>query len=55
MLVRVEELEGWKRKLIIGLPEAAVADKAKELLAEVAKGATAPGFRKGKVPAAMLG
>jgi trigger factor len=54
MLVRVEELEGWKRKLIIGLSEAAVADKAKELLAEVAKGATAPGFRKGKVPAAML-
>lgn len=54
MLVRVEELEGWKRKLVIGLPEAAVADKAKELLAEVAKGASAPGFRKGKLPAAML-
>jgi trigger factor len=54
LLVRVEELEGWKRKLVIGLPEADVAKKAKELLAEVAKEATAPGFRKGKVPAAML-
>ncbi len=54
MLVRVEELEGWKRKLIIGLPEAEVAEKAKELLAEVAKAATAPGFRKGKVPFGMI-
>ncbi len=54
MLVRVEELEGWKRKLIIGLPEADVAAKAKELLKEVAKAATAPGFRKGKVPAGMI-
>ncbi len=54
MLVRVEELEGWKRKLIISLPEADVVAKAKELLEEVAKGATAPGFRKGKIPAGML-
>ncbi len=54
MLVRVEELEGWKRKLIIGLPEADVAAKAKELLKEVAKAATAPGFRKGKVPVGMI-
>ncbi len=54
MLVRVEELEGWKRKLIISLPEADVVAKAKELLEEVAKEATAPGFRKGKIPAGML-
>ena len=54
MLVRVEELEGWKRKLIIGLPEADVAAKAKELLKEVAKAATVPGFRKGKVPVGMI-
>jgi trigger factor len=50
----VEELEGWKRKLIIGLPEADVAAKAKELLKEVAKAATVPGFRKGKVPLGMI-
>jgi len=54
LLVRVEELEGWKRKLIIGLPEADVLAKAKELLGEVAKTAVAPGFRKGKVPAGMI-
>ena len=54
LLVRVEELEGWKRKVIIGVPEADVEAKAKELLAEVAKGATAPGFRKGKIPAGMI-
>jgi trigger factor len=54
LLVRVEELDGWKRKLIIGLPEADVVAKAKELLKEVARGATAPGFRKGKIPAGML-
>ncbi|MFH1690354.1 MAG: trigger factor [Candidatus Eisenbacteria bacterium] len=54
MLVRVEELEAWKRKLIIGVPEADVTAKAKELLAEVAKGATAPGFRKGKIPTGMI-
>ncbi len=54
MLVRVEELDGWKRRLTIGLAEADVDRKAKELLAEVAKDATAPGFRKGKVPAEMI-
>jgi len=54
MLVRVEELEGWKRKLVIGLSEADVIAKARELLEEVAKSATAPGFRKGKVPPEML-
>ncbi|MEA3409828.1 MAG: trigger factor, partial [Candidatus Eisenbacteria bacterium] len=54
MLVRVEELERWKRKLIIGLPEADVLAKAKELLGEVAKSASVPGFRKGKVPAGMI-
>ena len=54
LLVRVEELEGWKRKLIINLPEAEVAAKAKELLEEFGKEATAPGFRKGKIPTGML-
>lgn len=54
LLVRLEELEGWKRKLVIGLSEADVDAKAKELLAEMAKDAKAPGFRKGKVPTGML-
>jgi trigger factor len=54
LLVRVEELEAWKRKLTIGLSEADVKAKADELLDEVAKDAVAPGFRKGKVPRAMV-
>ena len=54
LLVRVEELEGWKRKLVIGLPEAEVKARAEQLLSEVAKDATAPGFRKGKVPKSMV-
>jgi trigger factor len=54
LLVRVEELEGWKRKLVISLAEADVEAKSRELLAELAKDATAPGFRKGKVPPGMI-
>jgi trigger factor len=54
LLVKVEELEGWKRRLTIGLPEEDVIKKAGELLDEIAKDATAPGFRKGKVPRARL-
>ena len=52
--VRVEELEGWKRKLTIDLPQAEVEAKAKELIEEIGKDATAPGFRKGKVPTGMI-
>jgi trigger factor len=54
LLVRVEELEGWKRKLVIALDKAAVEAKSKELLAGIARNATAPGFRKGKVPPGMM-
>ncbi len=54
LLVRVEELENWKRKLVIGIPEGDVEKKTDELLGEVTKDATAPGFRKGKVPREMI-
>jgi trigger factor len=54
LLVGVEELEGWKRRLTISLPEAEVTKKANELLDEIAKDATVPGFRKGKVPRERL-
>jgi trigger factor len=50
----VKELEGWKRQLTLGLPEADVAARSEELLKELAKDAEAPGFRKGKVPKDLL-
>lgn len=54
MLLRVEELEAWKRKLVIGVSEEDVTAKVSELLAEVTREASAPGFRKGKVPPGMV-
>lgn len=54
MLVRVEEAGGWKRKLRVGVPEAAVDKKFEELLGELAGRVEMPGFRKGKVPRDML-
>ncbi len=54
MLVRVEELDGWKRKLVVVLPEEDIANKVSELYLELSKRADVPGFRKGKVPRKML-
>jgi trigger factor len=54
LLVAVEHLDKWKRQLRIGVAEADVVKKAGELLDEVARDAEMPGFRKGKVPRAML-
>ena len=42
MLIHVEELDNWKRKLRIGLSEAAVNDRIEELYGELAKRAEAP-------------
>jgi trigger factor len=50
----IEELGKWKRRLRIALPEAEVESKRAELLAERAKTAQIDGFRKGKVPLAIL-
>jgi trigger factor len=52
--VRLEELDNWKRRLTIDLPEDEVGKKADELFEELAAKAEAPGFRKGKVPRDML-
>jgi trigger factor len=54
LLVRVEEAGGWKRKLRVGIPEAAVDKKFEELLDELSERVEMPGFRKGKVPRDML-
>lgn len=54
MLVRVEDAGGWKRKLRVGVPEAAVDKRFEELLEELAGRVEMPGFRKGKVPRDML-
>lgn len=54
MLVRVEDAGGWKRKLRVGVPEAAVDKKFEELLDELGGRVEMPGFRKGKVPRDML-
>ncbi len=54
MLIRVEELDGWKRKLVIVLPEDDVAKKESELYLDLSKRVEVPGFRKGKVPRKML-
>jgi len=48
--VELEELQGWKRQLKLGVPETDVDARTEELLQEAAKEAEAPGFRKGKVP-----
>ena len=54
MLVRVEDAGGWKRRLHVGVPEAAVEKKYQELLEELSGRVEMPGFRKGKVPQDML-
>ena len=54
MLGGVEELTGWKRKLTIHIQEDEVLQRVERLLDEIGKTAEAPGFRKGKVPRAML-
>ncbi len=54
MLIRVEELDGWKRKLVVVLPEEDVTKKVSELYLELSKRVDVPGFRKGKVPRKML-
>jgi len=54
LLVRVEELDGWKRKLVIVLPEEDIAKKVSELYSDLSKRAEVPGFRKGKAPRKML-
>jgi len=54
LLIRVEELDNWKRKLRIGLPETAVQERIDELFGELAKRAEMPGFRRGKVPRDIL-
>lgn len=54
MLVRVEEAGGWKRKLRIAVPAAAVDTKFEELFATLTERVEMPGFRKGKIPREML-
>jgi trigger factor len=54
LLVRVEDAGGWKRKLRVGVPEAAVDKRFEELLEKLAGRVEMPGFRKGKVPRDML-
>jgi trigger factor len=54
LLVRVEDAGGWKRKLRVGVPEAAVDKRFDELLEELSGRVEMPGFRKGKVPRDML-
>jgi trigger factor len=54
VVVRIEELDKWKRRLTITLPEADVESRKTELLDERAKTAQIDGFRKGKVPRTIL-
>ena len=54
MLVGIEELDKWKRRLRIGLPAEEVEKRLAERLAEYAKNYQAPGFRKGKAPKSMI-
>ena len=54
MLVSIEELDKWKRKLRIGLPEDDVAKHSAERLSEYGKAYQVPGFRKGKAPQSMV-
>jgi len=50
----IEELDKWKRRLRIAVPEADVETRRAELLAERAKTAQIDGFRKGKVPREII-
>lgn len=54
LLHSVEELDGWKRKLRVGITVDEVEEKRKELFSELAREAEMPGFRKGKVPHDVL-
>ncbi len=54
MLVRVEELDGWKRKLLVELSEDDVKNKSGELLKKVAADVEMDGFRKGKAPKTVI-
>ncbi len=54
LLVRVEELDGWKRKLLVELSEDDVKTKSGELLKKVAADVEMDGFRKGKAPKAVI-
>jgi len=52
--VQIEELDKWKRKLTITLPQADVESRRAEFLAERAKTTQLDGFRKGKVPTEII-
>ena len=54
LLVRVEELDGWKRKLTVELSEDDVKNKSGELLKQLAADVQMDGFRKGKAPKAAI-
>ncbi len=54
MLVRVEELDGWKRKLTVELSEDDVRSKSGEVLKQMAEDVQLDGFRKGKAPKAII-
>lgn len=54
MSFQIEELDKWKRRLTITVPEADVESRKAEFLAERGKTAQLDGFRKGKVPREIL-
>ncbi len=54
LLVRVEELDGWIRKLVVELSEDDVKNKSGDLLKQVAADVQMDGFRKGKAPKTVI-
>lgn len=54
MLVSVEKLDKWKRRLRVGVPEDEVVKATAERLSAYARSLEVPGFRKGKAPRSMV-
>lgn len=54
MKVDVKETGQWKRELFVELTDEEVREEAKEVLRDFRKNAKMPGFRKGKVPQAII-
>jgi trigger factor len=52
--VDVKETGQWKREIFVQLSDEEVREEAKEVLREFRKNARMPGFRKGKVPEAII-
>lgn len=52
--IDVQEQERWRRKVSVTVPAAVVQQERREIVKRLASRVSLPGFRKGKVPAAVV-